>query len=98
MKEEPQINKKVSNNSQSSESEKKNESLKNNKKESEKSVKSEKSEKSSEDTGLISYKDLPNYDLFEKFIKLKKVKQFIQNVVFEGYADVISGIFNDIKP
>ena len=102
VKEEP--NKKVSNNSQSSESEKKNESLKNNKKESEKSESSKKSENSekpekpSEDTGSTSYKDLPNYDLFEKFIKLKKVQQFIQNVIYEGYGDAISGIFKDIKP
>ncbi len=102
VKGEQQINKKVSNNLQSSDTEKINESekknellLKENKIDFEKS---EKLEKSLEESGSISYMDLPNYDLFEKFIELRKVKQFIQNVVYDGYADVISGIFNDIKP
>ena len=94
VKEEP--NKKISNNSQSSESEKKNELLlKENKIDFEKS---EKLEKSLEESGSTSYMDLPNYDLFEKFIKLKKVQEFIQNVIYEGYGDAISGIFKDIKP
>ena len=102
VKGEQQINKKVSNNLQSSDTEKINESekknellLKENKIDFEKS---EKLEKSSEESGSTSYMDLPNYDLFEKFIKIKKVQKFIQNVVYDGYADVISGIFNDIKP
>ena len=45
-----------------------------------------------------SYKDLPNYDLFEKFISIKKVQEYIQTNIYEGYAEVIDGIFNDIKP
>jgi len=45
-----------------------------------------------------SYKDLPNYDLFEKFINIKKVKEYIQTNMYDGYGKVIDGIFNDIKP
>ena len=45
--------------------------------------------------GSFSYKDLPNYDLFEEFMKIEKVNQYIQ---FYQENEVINGIFNDIKP
>jgi hypothetical protein len=56
------------------------------------------SENSSNIENSLSYKDLPNYDLFEKFISIKKVQEYIQTNIYEGYAEVIDGIFNDIKP
>ena len=43
----------------------------------------------------FSYKDLPNYDLFEEFMKIEKVNQYIQ---FYQENEVINGIFNDIIP
>ena len=47
---------------------------------------------------MLNYKNLPNYDLFEKFIKMEKVKQFLDENIFQGYGQIIDGIFNDIKP
>ena len=48
----------------------------------------------------LDYKNLPNYDLFEKFIKIKKVKDYLNNNVFQGnyYSQTIDGIFEEIKP
>ena len=43
----------------------------------------------------FSYKDLPNYDLFEEFMMKEKVQKYIQ--YYQG-EEVINGIFNDIKP
>ena len=42
--------------------------------------------------------NLPNYDLFEKFINMEKVKQFLDENISQGYGQIIDGIFNDIKP
>ena len=81
---------KESNISKPSESEKKNELLENNKIVSEISVKP-----LDDNAGSFSYKDLPNYDLFEKFIKIEKVNKYIQ---FYQEREVINDIFNDIKP
>jgi F0F1-type ATP synthase membrane subunit b/b' len=46
----------------------------------------------------VDYNNLPNYDLFEKFIKLKKVKEFIETNVNGGYEEIITGIYDEIKP
>ena len=45
-------------------------------------------------TSSFNYKYLPNYDLFEKFIKLEKVQKYIQ--YYKG-EEVINGIFEVIK-
>jgi hypothetical protein len=47
---------------------------------------------------MINYKNLPNYDLFEKFINMEKVKQYLDENISQGYDQIIDGIFNDIKP
>jgi hypothetical protein len=47
---------------------------------------------------MINYKNLPNYDLFEKFINMEKVKQYLDENISQGYGEIIDGIFNDIKP
>ena len=41
---------------------------------------------------------MPNYDLFEKFIKLEKVKEFINENVNDQSGEIITGIFDEIKP
>ena len=41
---------------------------------------------------MMSYKNLPNYDLFEKFINIKKVKEYLED------REIIDGIFDEIKP
>ena len=47
----------------------------------------------------LDYKNLPNYDLFEKFIKIKKVKDYLNNNIFQGYySQTIDGIFKEIEP
>ena len=47
---------------------------------------------------MLNYKNLPNYDLFEKFINMEKVKQYLDENISQGYGEIIDGIFNDIKP
>ena len=47
---------------------------------------------------MLNYKNLPNYDLFEKFINMEKVKQYLDENISQGYGQIIDGIFNDIKP
>ena len=47
----------------------------------------------------LDYKNLPNYDLFEKFIKIKKVKDYLNNNIFKGaFTKRIDGIFKEIEP
>ena len=47
---------------------------------------------------MLNYKNLPNYDLFEKFINMEKVKQYLNENIFQNDSQIIDGIFNDIKP
>ena len=47
----------------------------------------------------LVYKNLPNYDLFEKFIKIQKVKDYLNNNIFKGaFTKRIDGIFKEIEP
>ena len=46
----------------------------------------------------VNYENLPNYDLFEKFIKLKKVQEFIDLNVNNEYEEIVTGIYDEIKP
>ena len=47
---------------------------------------------------MIDFKKLPNCDLFEKFINMEKVKQYLNENIFQSNNRIIDGIFNDIKP
>ena len=47
----------------------------------------------------LVYKNLPNYDLFEKFIKIQKVKDYLNNNIFKGaFTKRTDGIFKEIEP
>ena len=47
---------------------------------------------------MIDFKKLPNYDLFEKFINMDKVKEYLEENIFNYNQEIISGIFTQIKP
>ena len=47
---------------------------------------------------MLNYKNLPNSDLFEQFINMEKVKQYLNENIFKSNNRIIDGIFNDIKP
>ena len=47
---------------------------------------------------MIDFKKLPNYDLFEKFINIEKVKEYLEENIFNDNQEIISGIFTQIKP